>query len=258
MTDAPLLWIVVGAASAGFVQGLTGFGFGLVAMSFWAWVLDPLLAAVLAVFGALTGQLLAAFTVRRGFDWRLVGPFIAGGFLGLPLGLLLLPQLDAVRFRAGIGALLALWCPVMLLSDRLPRVFQQGRGGRWADGVAGACGGFMGPLGGFTGAIPTLWCTLRGLERDAQRAVIQNFNLAMLATTMTSYVAGGIVTRPMLPLMGAVAPALVLPALAGMKVYLGISPQTFRKVVLTLLTVSGVVMLASALPQLVGATSRLG
>ncbi len=48
-------------------------------MSFWAWVLDPRLAAVLTVFGALMGQILAAFTVRRGFDWRLVGPFVAGG-----------------------------------------------------------------------------------------------------------------------------------------------------------------------------------
>jgi uncharacterized membrane protein YfcA len=250
--DAPLPWIIVGAATAGFVQGLTGFGFGLVAMSFWAWVLDPRLAAVLAVFGALTGQLLAAFTVRRGFDWKTVGPFIAGGLIGLPVGLLLLPHLDAVRFRAGVGALLALWCPVMLFSERLPRLRF---GGRWADGVAGACGGFMGPLGGFTGAIPTLWCTLRGLERDAQRAVIQNFNLALLATTMASYLASGIVTRPMLPLMGVVAPALVLPALAGMKVYVGISPQAFRKVVLTLLTASGVVMLASALPQLLGAAA---
>jgi len=245
--EAPITWIVVGAVTAGFVQGLTGFGFGLVAMSFWAWVLDPRLAAVLAVFGALTGQILAAFTVRRGFDWRLVGPFVAGGLVGLPLGLALLPHLDAVRFRAGVGALLALWCPLMLFSTRLPRL---GFGGRWADAAAGACGGFMGPLGGFTGVIPTLWCTLRGLERDAQRAVIQNFNLAMLAATLASYLAGGIVTRPMLPLMAVVAPALVLPALAGMKVYFGISPQAFRTVVLALLAASGVAMLASALPRL--------
>lgn len=229
------------------MQGLTGFGFGLVAMSFWAWVLDPKLAAVLAVFGALTGQLLAAFTVRRGFDWQRVAPFVLGGLLGLPIGLWLLPQLDAVRFRAGIGALLALWCPLMLFSSRLPALRF---GGRWADAVAGACGGFMGPLGGFTGAIPTLWCTLRGMERDAQRAVIQNFNLTMLAVTLATYLAGGIVTAPMLPMMAVVAPALVLPALLGMKVYLGISPQAFRQVVLALLTASGVAMLASALPPL--------
>ena len=60
-------WVVVlGAAAAGFVQGLSGFGFSMVAMSFWAWTLEPRLAAVLAVCGALTGQIVAAATVRRG------------------------------------------------------------------------------------------------------------------------------------------------------------------------------------------------
>ena len=174
-------------------------------------------------------------------------PFVAGGLVGLPLGLALLSHLDAVRFRAGVGALLALWCPLMLLSAGLPRL---SFGGRWAYAAAGACGGLMGPLGGFTSVIPTLWCSLRGLERDALRAVIQNLNLAMLAATLASYLAGGIVTRPMLPLMAVVAPALVLPALAGMMVSVGIDPQVFRNVVLALLTTSGVAMLASALPRL--------
>lgn len=248
--DAPIALIVAGAATAGFVQGLTGFGFGLVAMSFWAWSLDPRLAAVLAVFGGLTGQTLAAFTVRRGFDAKRVLPFVAGGLLGLPIGLWLLPRIDAVMFRVYIGTLLAVWCPIMLFSQRLPHLRF---GGRAADGVAGACGGLMGPLGGFTGAIPTLWCTLRGYERDTQRAVIQNFNLAMLAVTMASYLATGVVTAPMLPLMAVVAPSLLVPALLGMKVYVGISPAAFRNVVLGLLTASGVAMLANALPRLLAA-----
>lgn len=225
------------------MQGLSGFGFSLVALSFWAWVLDPQLAAVLAVFGGFTGQLLAAATVRRGFEWRVVGPYVAGGLVGLPLGLWLLPHLNVLHFRAGVGALLALWCPLMLVSGRLPRLTWGGRG---ADALAGACGGFMGPLGGFTGAIPTLWCTLRGMERDTQRAVVQNFNLALLGTTLAAYAATGLVTTPMLPLMAVVAPALVLPALAGMKLYLGISPLAFRNLVLGLLTASGLAMLASA------------
>ena len=241
--DAPLWLIIAGAAAAGFVQGLSGFGFSLVALSFWAWALDPQLAAVLAVFGGLTGQLLAAFTVRRGFDAPRVLPFIIGGLLGLPLGLWLLPRVDAVAFRAGVGALLALWCPVMLLSSRLPHVRA---GGRMGDAIAGLLGGAMGPLGGFTGAVPTLWCTLRGYERDVQRAVVQNFNLAMLSVTMVSYLASGIVKAPMLPLMAVVAPTLLMPALLGMKVYLGISPATFRNVVLGLLTASGVAMLVNA------------
>jgi len=244
--DAPVALILIGAACAGFVQGLSGFGFSLTALSFWAWALPPQLAAVLAVFGALTGQLLAAFTVRRGFEVKALLPFLVGGLLGLPLGLWLLPRIDAVLFRAFVGGLLALWCPVMLFSGRLPRV----GGGSAGDALAGAVGGLMGPLGGFTGAVPTLWCTLRRLERDAQRAVIQNFNLAVLAVTMASYLAAGQVTRPMLPLLALVAPALLLPALLGMKLYAGISPVAFRNLVLGLLTLSGIAMLASSLPRL--------
>jgi uncharacterized membrane protein YfcA len=244
----PSLWLIaVGAAAAGFVQGLSGFGFSLVALSFWVWSLEPRLAAVLAVFGGLTGQLLAAFTVRRGFDARRVLPFIGGGLLGLPLGLWLLPRVDSVLFRALVGTLLAVWCPVMLASARLPKLRAGGRAG---DAIAGLVGGAMGPLGGFTGAVPTLWCTLRGFERDAQRAVIQNFNLAMLAVTMAGYAVTGTATRAMLPLMAVVAPALLLPALLGMRVYVGISPAAFRNVVLSLLTLSGLAMLANSLPRL--------
>ena len=65
--DGMFFIIALGAAAAGFVQGLSGFAFGMVAMSFWAWVLEPRDAAVLTVFGSLLGQVLSAITVRRGF-----------------------------------------------------------------------------------------------------------------------------------------------------------------------------------------------
>ena len=241
--------VVLGAVVAGFVQGLSGFAFGLVAMSFWAWVLDPKLAAALAVFGALTGQLVAAFSVRRGFDVRTLLPFILGGLAGIPLGVALLPALDMNWFKAFLGALLVLWCPTMLLSGSLPKV---AAGGSVADGIVGLAGGIMGGLGGFTGALPTLWCTLRGYERDVQRAIIQNFNLSMLLVTMAIYLGTGIVTRDMLPMFAIVAPAMLVPSFLGTRVYIGISDVRFRQIVLSLLTVSGAALLASSLPHLAG------
>ena len=250
--ESVVLVVALGAAVAGFVQGLSGFAFGMVSMSFWAWVLEPRLAATLAVFGALLGQVLAALTVRRGFDGRRLLPFVLGGLAGIPLGVALLPHLDMVWFRAVLGTLLALWCPAMLLSARLPRLTA---GGRVADGAVGLAGGVMGGLGGFTGALPTLWCTLRGYPKDAQRAVIQNFNLSMLAVTMAIYLATGIVTREMLPMFAVVAPAMLVPTLLGARLYVGISEARFRQIVLGLLTLSGVALLASSLPRLL---ERLG
>ncbi|GFN25578.1 hypothetical protein ADE_12760 [Achromobacter denitrificans] len=239
--------VVAGAMTAGFVQGLSGFGFGMVAMSFWAWTVDPKLAAAMTVFGALTGQLVAAFSVRRGFSMGRLLPFIAGGLLGIPLGVKLLPHLDPLVFKTFIGGLLAVWCPIMLFATRLPRIAV---GGKLADGVVGAMGGIMGGIGGFTGVIPTLWCTLRGFDRDVQRAVIQNFNLSMLMVTMASYVFTGLVTRDMLPLFGMILPAMLLPTLWGTRVYVGISDLAFRRIVLGLLTVSGLALLASSVPKL--------
>ena len=58
-------------------------------------MLDPQLAAVLAVSGAFTGQIIAAVSVRRGFEPRRLAPFMLGGLAGIPLGILLLPRLDA-------------------------------------------------------------------------------------------------------------------------------------------------------------------
>lgn len=240
------VWIIaLGAIVAGFVQGLSGFAFGLVAMSFWAWTVEPQLAAVLVVFGALTGQVVGAFSVRRGFSLPLLLPFLLGGLAGIPIGTAILPLLDARLFKILLGLLLVVWCPIMLFSRALPPVRF---GGRLADGAAGLIGGVMAGLGGFSGPVPTLWCTLRQMDKDSQRTVIQNFNLAMLAVTMATYCATGVVTAQMVPMFAVVAPAMLLPTLFGSRLYIGISDAAFRRIVLGLLTVSGVAMLAATLP----------
>jgi uncharacterized protein len=224
------------------VQGLSGFGFSITSMSIWAWTLEPQMAAALAVFGGLCGQLIAAVTVRRGFELARLAPFLLGGLAGLPLGIWLLPRLDVPLFKTVLGAILLIVCPLMLLVERLPRVTH---GGRLADGLSGAIGGVMGGLGGFAGVVPTLWCTLSGYPRDAQRSVIQSFNLAMLTVTFGTYVATGIARTAYLPMFAAVLPAMILPSLLGTRLYRRMGDRGFRQVVLALLTASGVALLAA-------------
>lgn len=72
------------------------------------WGLEPRLAATLSVFGALVQELVAVFTVRRGFNLRLLLPFVLGGLAGIPLGVMVLPQLDMDWFKALLGGFLAL------------------------------------------------------------------------------------------------------------------------------------------------------
>lgn len=238
-------WVLVsGAAIAVLVQGISGFAFAMVAMSIWVWAIDPQVAAVMAVFGGWTGQVISALRVRRGWYVGLLWPFVLGSAIGIPVGTRLLPLLDPRAFKLVLGSLLVLCCSAMLASAQLPHVR---RGGRVADATAGLLGGVMAPLSGFSGLAPALWCTLRGYTKDEHRAVLQNFNLIVLTATFASLIWSGRVRPEFLPQMGLVAAALVIPAIWGSKIYIGMSQAAFRKGVLWLLVFAGAVMLASAL-----------
>lgn len=245
--DPVLLIVALGAMIAGFVQGLSGFAFGLVAMSIWVWVLDPKIAAALTVFGALIGQIIATFSVRRGFNFKLLLPFVLGGLVGIPFGILLLPQINTMWFKVFIGTLLVVWCPIMLFSNHLPTLTISNR---FTNAIVGMIGGAMSALGGFSGVIPTLWCTLCGYNRDTQRAIIQNFNLSMLAVTMATYVGTGMITQDVLMMFVIVGPAMLIPTFLGTRLYIGISDALFRQIVLSLLTLSGIALLSASLPLL--------
>lgn len=236
-------WLAFGAAIAGLVQGISGFAFAMAAMSIWVWGVDPALAAVMAVFGGWTGQLISAIRVRRGWHLELLWPFLLGSAIGIPIGTRLLPLLDPNRFKLVLGLMLVVCCSAMLATSRLPRIE---KGGRLADAVVGLLGGVMAPLSGFSGLAPALWCTLRGYTKDEHRAVLQNFNLAVLSATFASAIWSGRVHAGLLPQMGVVAGSLIIPSIYGSKIYIGMSPKAFRDGVLWLLIFAGVVMLAAA------------
>jgi uncharacterized membrane protein YfcA len=245
------LWILaVGAAVAGLVQGISGFAFAMVAMSIWVWGVDPQLAAIMAVFGGVTGQIISAIRVRRGWHLSILWPFLLGSAVGIPIGTLLLPYLDPNRFKLVLGVLLVVCCSAMLAPARLPHI---DKGGRGADAGVGILGGIMAPLSGFSGLAPALWCTLRGYTKDEHRAVLQNFNLVVLSATFGSLLWSGRVRSDMLPQMAIVAGSLIVPSVWGSKIYIGMSPAAFRKGVLWLLILAGTAMLTAALRNLVAA-----
>ena len=122
----------------------------------------------------------------------------------------------------------------MLMAKESPRIT---RGGRVADALVGMAGGVMGGLGGFTGVLPTCGAPARA-GQDVQRAIIQNFNLAMLLVTFVTYHHRPRSPRRALPLLAIVVPAMLVPVLLGARLY-RYRDARFRQIVLGLLTLSG-------------------
>lgn len=246
--DSYLLIVLGGAVIAGFVQGLSGFGFALASLSIWAWAVQPELAAPMAVFGSLVGQVITIPIIGAHFRFRGLMPFIIGGVIGVPFGIWLLSVLDPLGFKLALGLFLVVYSPAMLLVS--PN-FRLAWSNRWTDGVAGWLGGIFGGLGGMAGALPTLWCTLTGMNKEDQRAIMQGFNITMHVTTLIGYfLAGTIFSSQTWSHFGMISVALVIPAIIGAMLFNRLDTRAFRRVVLVMLFVSGAVLTVSSVQQL--------
>ena len=243
--DASSLAIVLGgAALAGFVQGISGFAFAMIALSVWAWALPPETAAQLSVFGALCGQLVSFLQVRKGYDLGRIAPLIVGGVFGVPLGVFLLHNIDPVRFRLVIGALLALYGAYGLTAGGGLALTH---GGRLLDAFIGLIGGVLGGLGGMSGAVPAMWTQLRGWRRDLRRATMQVYNVAMHVVTLTLYARTGALDAHALNLFAMLAPAMIIPGYFGARLFHSFSEKAFSRLILGLLLLSGIAMLYGSL-----------
>jgi uncharacterized membrane protein YfcA len=240
VTTTASLVVLAGAFAGGFASGLTGFGLGLVALGIWLHAIGPAEAATLVAICSVSSQLQTIPSVWQHVDRARVGPMIAAGLLGVPLGTWLLTRIDPDAFRIGAGILLVAFSGLMLVLRAQPALAW---GGHRANGAVGFLGGVMGGLAGLSGPPPILWATLRGWSKAERRGVFQAFNLSILAATAVVHLgaqwAGGL-AQPSLGWHLLVAlPGTFVGAWLGFRAYLRLSDRGFHRVVLALLLVSG-------------------
>jgi uncharacterized protein len=246
--DLPSLIIVIlGALVAGFTTGFAGFGTGLVASGLWFHVLPAAMVPPLVALTSIAGQLVAIVTFRKGIDWSQTAPYLAGGVIGVPIGVAALAAASPELLKTSIGAFLVAYAAYQLLLRRKPAI--GGWGGKPADGAVGLCGGFLGGFAGLSGVLPIIWLQLRGGASDSQRATYQMFNFVVLTLASIAMMVSGQITPYVLWIAVVSLPATLIGAWVGARVYLGVSEQTFRNVVMTLLLVSGCLLIGPAIAQ---------
>lgn len=232
-------FLVAGAALAGFVMGLVGFGTGLAALGFWLFVVDPLLAVPLVSICSLATTAFTLKAYSHAISWRRLAPFFAGAAAGLPLGVLLLARLDASLFKILMGLFLIAYTLFRLMV--LPNLTLT-NAGRAGDALIGIGGGILGGFAAIPGPLTTVWCGLRGWSKDEQRAVYQPFNQIIILLAFAGYASQGLVTSELGLLAFYCVPATLVGMGFGMAGYKRISESQFQRIVLWLLLASGVML----------------
>jgi uncharacterized membrane protein YfcA len=175
-------------------------------------------------------------------QWRRLWPFLAGGMLGVPIGVAVLGVANPDYMRAGIGALLIVYSIYALARPALQPVLV---GGAPADAGIGLLNGILGGATGLAGIIVTIWCGLRDWPKDVQRTVFQPTGVAIFALSAVALGFNGAVDGDTVRLFLIGLPILLAGTWLGLRLYGRIDESGFRKLVLVLLLVSGVALIGS-------------
>ena len=236
--------VAAGALVAGFVNGLTGTGYALMALGFWLQAMSPVTAAPLVALCSVVGHLQALRQIWSGVRWPRLWPFLAAGLVGVPIGTALLEHVQVQPLKLGVGILLIFYSAWMGFVRRPPIV---AAGGRSADAAAGFVGGVMGGMASLSGPAPTIWVQLRGWNKNEQRGVNQPFNMAVLATAMLAAAVAGLLDRAFWIWAVITVPISLIGARVGLMLYHRVNDGAFRKLVLVLLGLSGLTLIVSSL-----------
>jgi len=178
-------WITTVTAAvvllAALLSSTVGFAFSAIAGSALAYFdLDPVSAVRTIVLCSCAIQLYSVWKLRASIRWRPLWPLLLSGALTIPLGVWLLVRLDPSFYVAGLGLFLIGYSGVVLVRRETHVV----RGGTWTGVLAAAFGGLAGGLAGLPGASVTIWCSMRGWDKQQQRAVYQPYILVMQLITI--------------------------------------------------------------------------
>lgn len=239
--DGFVLFLFLFAAFlGGFASGLAGFAMGFVVSGIWLHLITPLQTTALIAGYGLWTQGYGVWKLRHAMSVRTVAPFIVGGALGVPIGTVFLTYAEPAYLRLGVGLLLIVYSIYGLSKPALRPVRVEVA----ADGGVGFANGVLCGLTGLPGFIITVWCQMRGWNKDEQRAVFQPVMLAAIVMTAISLTASGSITAETIKLYLLGLPALLAGLWIGFRLYGKLDDASFRKVVLMLLLIAGLALTA--------------
>jgi uncharacterized membrane protein YfcA len=226
----------------GLASGIAGFAMGFVVSGIWLHIITPIQTTTLIVGYGLWTQGYGVWQLRHALSWRNVAPFIIGGVIGVPIGTMLLTSINPAYLRTGVGLLLVLYSIYGLARPAFTPV----QVGVVADCGIGFLNGLFAGVTGLPGLIVTIWCQLRGWPKDVQRTVFQPVMLAAIVVNAISLSVAGAVTAETVKLYLLGLPALLAGLWIGFALYGKLDDAAFRKVMLLLLLVSGLVLIVPA------------
>ncbi|HEY2588077.1 MAG TPA: sulfite exporter TauE/SafE family protein [Tepidisphaeraceae bacterium] len=237
------LHVLVVVFVATLIRSTLGFGEALVAVPLLALRLPVQVAAPLAVLVSITVAAIVMAQEWHRVHFRAAGWLAAWTMLGIPLGLLMLKEVNGRTVKATLGLVIiafALWS----LLNRVPFTLNRDRH-KWLFGF-GLFAGVLGGAYGMNGPPLVVYGSLRRWSAAQFRATLQGYFLPASLAGMFGYWVAGLWVPAVTRFYLLSLPATIVATFLGRVLHARISPRAFFAYVYLGLLAIGLVLLAQA------------
>lgn len=224
---------------AGLIQGLTGFGAGLVAIPLLCLIMDIKEAVPLSILSGLAITTAMAWNLRQHMDRHKILPMLIGSLPGIVAGTLLLKVADPVVINRMLGLLLISISAINLTFK--PRPINPSI--VWGY-IAGFFSGAITASVGAGGPPVIIYTTLTDWKKDVIKATLTGFFVLNGYITAAVHAGTGVITGNTLRMFIVTVAFVLLGTYVGTTISDRINRRTYLRIVYLLLMVLGVMMLA--------------
>ena len=242
ITWIALLFIVLAAA---FTQGLTGFGYALVAAPLLLLIMEPRSVVVLNIIVPSLVCLLIVVQSREQVRFKGMVPIAVASVFGVPLGGYVLLAISPEVLKLAIAALVVLFSIPLLLgysrrfkSERLLSV------------VTGFISGFLSSSTSLSGPPVILFLVNQGWQREVMRASLAAYFLLGSVVSLGWLALSGVVTGEMVLTSVCLLPASVIGFVIGALALPRVNSELYRRIAVIIVMGAGLVSIFTTLGRL--------
>ena len=238
-----MLYSVMGITFlAGALQGFSGFGYSLLALPLLCVFVPARWAVPVISVSSLSLNVMVFITFRRNLNLKGFFPMAAAGVVFTPVGAWLLGHFSDSTVRVIIGAIVA-GASALSLSRHLPTVKQTAFGMT----AAGVLSGVFNGLTTFSGPPAVIYLSAVRAEKNSFRANLSAFFIVLTIAAIPSFIGTGIASVPELLQAAVYIPGAAAGGITGILISKKVDSSAYRKAVLVILSLLGVLGALQAL-----------
>lgn len=237
-----LVICIIVVIAAGFIQGLTSFGFALIAMPFLARIIPLQQAVPIVVILSLCTNLMVIIDARRHIDLKKIWILIVSSLLAAPLGTYLLLFLDEHILKSFTGIFIILIALLLLLGKSFPV-----KNEKLAFVPVGIISGLLNGSISMSGPPVALFLSNQKVDKNTFRANITAYGIILNIITICTYAYSGMLTKQVFSYSLWLIPSMLIGVFIGIKAIKKLNDNLFRRLALWVIILSGIWTLISVL-----------